>query len=421
MAFRTQTQVDKLKLPAGKVEHWEFDEDCTGLSVRLQGKARTWVVWYQLPGRPRRDKMKIGDLAALPLKEARMRAGAIVNGARDGADPKAARAAARARAADTFGALMRLYLDRRAKPRQRPRTYAETERYLLKRWSPLHDRPLDTITRRDLAMRMEQIRSGHGPGAAEKARVYLGMAYSWAMRQGLVEHNPVMGLESTPGGRRDRVLSETELRSVWIACEQLGDFGALVRMLMLTGGRRDEIAGMAWSELATDKALWTLPAARSKNRREHEVPLSRQALALIKSRPRPFLFGRDGLTPFSGYSKAKARLDVQIARQQAEQRLGHQLRKGEEAEPGDHLPAWTLHDIRRSVVTHMAELGIDPHVIEAVINHVSGHKGGVAGIYNKATYRPQKAAALQRWADWLEATVEGREPASNVRPMQRAG
>jgi integrase len=268
---------------------------------------------------------------------------------------------------------------------------------------------------------MEQIRTGHGPGAAEKARVYLGMAYSWAMRQGLVDANPVIGLEPTPATPRDRVLSEPELRVVWNACEQLGDFGALVRMLMLTGGRRDEVAGMARSEVDADHARWTLPAARSKNRREHEVPISRQARALIEGRTGPFLFGRDGCNPFSGYSKAKARLDEQIARQRAEQRLGRKLRKGEDAEPGDHLQAWTLHDIRRSVVTHMAELGIEPHVIEAVINHVSGHKAGVSGIYNRASYRPQKAAALQRWADWLEAKVEDREPASNVRPMQRAG
>jgi integrase len=337
-----------------------------------------------------------------------------VNGARDGADPLAARVIAKAKVADTLGAMVRLYLARRAKPRQRPRTYAETERYLLKRWLPLHDRPLDTITRRDLAARMEQIRTEHGSGAAEKARVYLGMGYSWAMRQGLVDHNPVIGLESTPANRRERVLSEPELRTVGNACEQLGDFGAIVRMLMLTGGRRDEIAGMAWSEIDVDKALWTLPAARSKNRREHEVPLSRQALALIEGRPGPFLFGRDGRTPFSGYSRAKERLDATIARQRAEERLGRKLRKDEAPEADDHLAPWTLHDIRRSVVTHMAELGIDPHVIEAVINHVSGHKGGIAGVYNKATYRPQKTAALASWADWLESVVEGREPASNV-------
>jgi integrase len=412
MGFRTEGQVAKLKLPPGKSEAYFFDDQCTGLSVRIQGSARTWVVWYSVNGRRRR--MKLGTLAGTKLKEARHKAEGIVNGARDGADPLAARAVAKVKAADTFGVMVQLYLERRAKPRQRPRTYAETERYLLKRWAPLHDRALDSLTRRDFASRQEQIRTEHGPGAAEKARVYLGMAYSWAMKQGLVDHNPVIGLESTPANRRERVLSEDELRKVWQACGEAGDFGAMVRLLMLTGGRRDEIAGMAWPEIDAERALWTLPGERSKNRREHEVPLSKQTLALIEGRPGPFLFGRDGRNPFSGYSKAKERLDATIARQRAEQRLGRKPRKGEEPEAADHLAPWTLHDIRRSVVTHMAELGIDPHVIEAVINHVSGHKGGVAGIYNRASYRPQKAAALQRWADWLESVVEGREPASNV-------
>jgi integrase len=419
MGFRTQAQVDKLKLPPGKAEHWEFDEGCTGLSVRIQGKARTWVVWYSVNGRRRRMKLgEVGD--AMSLKEARHKAGGIVNGARDGADPLADRAATRAKAAETFGALVSSYLARGAKPRQRPRTYAETERYLDRYCADLHERPVD-LTRRDIAGKLEAIRDAHGPGAARKARIYLSGCFSWAMRRGLVDVNPVIGTEAEPERPRDRVLSVAELRDVWQACAGAGDFGVVVKLLMLTGQRRAEVAALAWPEIEIDKALWTLPAVRSKNGRQHEVPISTQALALIEAQrkeedraKRPYLFGRGGLTPFSGYSRAKARLDDQIASLRAERRLGRKLRKGEAPQPGDFLEAWTLHDLRRSTVTHMAELGIDPHVIEAVINHVSGHKGGVAGIYNKATYRPQKAAALQRWADWFEAKVEGREPISNV-------
>ena len=113
---------------------------------------------------------------------------------------------------------------------------------------------------------------------------------------------------------------------------------------------------------------------------------------------REFVFGRGGRTAFSGFSHAKARLD---------QAAG--------------IASWTLHDIRRSVVTQMAEIGIEPHVIEACVNHVSGHKGGVAGIYNRANYREQKHTALQRWADWLEALVEGRALAGNVVALHQGG
>jgi integrase len=397
MGFRTQAQVDKLRLPAGKSEGYFFDDECTGLSVRIQGSARTWVVWYQANGKRRR--MKIGDVGdALPLKEARRTAGGIVNGARDGKDALAERAAARAKSAETFGALVTTYLARGAKPRQRPRTYAETERYLDRYCADLHGRPVD-LTRRDIASKLEGIRDEHGPGAARKARIYLSGCFAWAMRRGLADSNPVIGTEAEPERPRDRVLNVDELRAVWQACDGLGDFGAIVKLLMLTGQRRSEVAALAWPEIETDKALWTLPAARSKNGRQHEVPLSKQVLALIVAQreeeeraKRPYLFGRGGLTPFSGYSRAKARLDGML--------------------PG--MPAWTLHDVRRSVVTHMAEIGIDPHVIEATINHVSGHKAGVAGIYNRATYREQKRAALQRWTDWIEVKIEGREPVSNV-------
>jgi integrase len=151
---------------------------------------------------------------------------------------------------------------------------------------------------------------------------------------------------------------------------------------------------MMWSEVDQERGLWVLPGARTKNGKQHEVPLSRQAMALLPERRehRAHVFGQGRKGGFSGFSRAKERLS---------------------AAAGLETP-WTLHDLRRSFVTHAAELGIDPHVIEAVVNHISGHKGGVAGIYNLASYRPQKAAALQAYADWLEAVVEGREPGGNV-------
>jgi integrase len=132
----------------------------------------------------------------------------------------------------------------------------------------------------------------------------------------------------------------------------------------------------------------------------HEIPLSRQAVALIEAQDRrgAYVFGRAGRTGFSGFSRAKARLDTAL---------------------GSAVGSWTLHDTRHTFVTLMADHGLaQPHVIEAAINHLSGHKGGIAGRYNKATYRPEKAAAFQAWADWLEATAEGREPGSNVVPMR---
>lgn len=399
MGFRTQTQVDRLKAPLGKdskpkPDAYEWDDEQPGLSVRLKGKARTWTVWYAVNGSRRR--VALGAVAGLSLREARIKAGRIVADARDGKDPHEDRAAAKARAADTLGALVKIYLERRAKPRQRTRTFVEVERYLSRYWAPLHAQPVDSLTRRDIATRLEEIRVAHGGIAANRARTYLNACLAWGMKQGLAEHNPVIGTEApAEERRRDRVLSPAELVAVWNAGEDRGEFGTIVRLLALTGARRNEIAGLRWSELDLDRALWTLPADRSKNGREHEVPLSRQALALLGARERigEFVFGRGGRAPFSGYSRSKERLDEAL---------------------GEAVAPFVMHDIRRSVVTHMVEIGIAPNVVEACINHLSGHKGGVAGIYNRASYREPKQAALQAWADHLQALIDGREPASNV-------
>jgi integrase len=388
MGFRTQAQVDRLRLPEGKPDFYVWDDECTGLSVRLQGKARRWVVWYQVNGARRR--ITLGDLAGLSLRDARTKAGRIVGEARDGKDALAERKAAKAKTADTLGKLVDIYLERRAKPRQRRRTYVEVERYLRKRWAPLHGKPLDSITRRDIAARLEEIRVDHGPICANRARTYLGGAFTWALRQGLTESNPVLGTEPPAAEEeRKRVLAPDEIALVWRVCGDAGEFGTIVRLLMMTGQRREEVASMAWPELSQDWATWVIPAARAKNKLEHEVPMPRQAIALLPERrpKRAFVFGR-GKGGFSGFSRCKARLDEAIAQ--------HRV-----------IDHWILHDIRRSVSTHMHEIGIEPHVVEAIINHVSGHRAGVAGTYNRARYREQKRIALQAWADWLEATVRG--------------
>ena len=170
---------------------------------------------------------------------------------------------------------------------------------------------------------------------------------------------------------------------------------ASCKLLLLTGQRRGEVAGMTWGELDLDKAVWSMPASRTKNGLPHDVPLSQQAVALLRSVPRrdgrALLFGRAG-GPFSGWSKSKERLDARITRQRAELRLGRPLATGESPHPDDALAPWTLHDLRRTVVTGMNELGIAPHVVEAVVNHVSGRaKAGVAGVYNRAVYAAREA------------------------------
>ena len=245
-----------------------------------------------------------------------------------------------------------------------------------------------------------------GPIASNRARAALSGLYAWAVADGLAEANPVIG-----SGRagiekaRDRVLSADEIVAIWNAAED-DDHGTIVKLLLLTGQRRAEVAGIEIREIDLAKAMWSIPESRTKNGKPHDVPLSRQAAALLAGlsvrHGRSLMFGR-GEGPFSGWSQSKSRLDTRSTRQRAEQRLGRVLRDGESAAGEDALAPWTLHDLRRTVVTGMNELGIQPHVVEAVVNHLSGvAKAGVAGVYNRALYATEKRMALQAWADHLD-------------------
>ena len=213
------------------------------------------------------------------------------------------------------------------------------------------------------------------------------------MREGLADGNPVAATGKRPERSRDRVLSPDELKAIWAATADESDYGAVIRLLMLTGARLNEIAALRWSEVQDDRIV--LPAARTKNARQHEIPLAAPARDILDGRPRrpsrDLIFGRRHARPLSGWTELKAGLDARIAI------------------AGAPLPAWTHHDIRRSVATHMAEIGVQPHIVEAVLNHVSGHKHGVAGIYNRATYEREKRQALDMWAERLLSVVEGRE------------
>jgi integrase len=216
--------------------------------------------------------------------------------------------------------------------------------------------------------------------------------FAWSMREGLVLSNPVANTNKRDETPRERVLNDDELRAVWQA---LGNdqYGTIVKLLMLTGQRVNEIARLRWSEIDFDRCLISLPGTRTKNARPHDVPMAATVHLLLAAQQRDegrdLVFGK-GEGPFSGFSRCKEALDKAIAELN-----------------GGPLAPWVLHDLRRSAATGMAELGIQPHVIEAVLNHVSGHKGGIAGIYNRAQYSAEKAQALARWDEHVGCIVRG--------------
>lgn len=252
----------------------------------------------------------------------------------------------------------------------------DTKRFL-GRWAPQLGR---SPSRAEVVGLLDKVQAASGRRTADRVKIALSGYLTYLRDKDLVRDNPTRDLRSRDRGNgRERVLSEAELRIVWQACAPLADFGRIVRLLVLTGQRRGEIGGLLWSEINVAERQIELPGRRTKNGKPHIVPLSGLALEQIPE-PRegfPHLFGSRHGRGFGGWSTGKELIDKSIG----------------------GMEPWTIHDLRRSFVTHCAERGIaEPHVLEAVVNHVSGHRAGVAGIYNRAAYAQQKRAALDAWA-----------------------
>jgi integrase len=382
--------------PRGRTDHVFFDDDLPGFGLRVRASgAKAWMVQYAIGGRTRR--MTLGSPATLDVSKARSMARDLLARARIGQDPASEKTAARARAAETFGALLPRYLERQ-RTRLKPRSYQETERHLVAHAKPLHGLPLDSITRRTVATRLAAIEKGSGPAASNRVRVSLSGFFTWLAREGYVEANPVAFTnKAVENGSRERVLADDELAAIWKAAAD-DQYGTIVKLLMLTGARRDEIASLRWSEVDLDDATVTLPPARTKNRREHVIPLSEPALAILAVQPRhddrDHVFGRGVDRGFQDWSGSKVDLDAS---------LGNAFE-------------WRLHDFRRSLSTALHErFGVQPHVIEVILGHVGGHKAGVAGVYNKAAYFDERRRALARWAEHVEQIVSGKQPGKIVK------
>ena len=247
--------------------------------------------------------------------------------------------------------------------------------------------PAERITRKQIGMMLQGL--ADTPAQQRNFFASLRAALRWALARGLIDTDPTYGLRSSPPKQRDRVLSEAELRTLWHVSARYmiphtqGGFGNILRLLMLTGQRKDEIAALTWDELVPNPDRIELPASRTKNKRPHTVPLAPLAVAQLPEPRRgyPNVFGVVPGRKFSAWGKLLGYLNRDIG----------------------GMPHWTVHDLRRSMVTHCMERGIaQPHVMEAVVNHITGHKGGIAGLYNRAEYAKEKREALERWAEAMK-------------------
>jgi integrase len=386
----------RITVPEGQRDILVFDSELPGFGIRKFASGRaSYLVKYNVGSQQRRHTL--GTVVHGNLKAMRLEASAILAKARLGNDVIAEKRVAAGRRIVTFGEIIPVYLHTR-KGELRDRSYKGTERYLQHGWKPLHAMAVDGISRADVVRIVDVLERDSGKVAADRARTALSTFYAWAIDRGYVNSNPTIGIKSrSQNGPRKRMLAGDELLEVWKAC---GDdrYGRVVRLLILTGQRRAEIGGLSWPEVDLAKQQIDLPEHRTKNGRRHLIPLSDAALTLLPQPPeegKGMLFSKTS-GGFTGWSKGKLDLDAHLP----------------------EMPPWTVHDIRRSVVTGMNEIGVLPHIVEAVVNHVSGSRGGIAGTYNHAEYIDEKRRALQQWGEHIMALVERRD--SKVVPMRAA-
>lgn len=396
----TQAAVTSFKMPKGKAEVIVFDDNMPGFGLRVRGAAgrkehRTFIAQYKIGAKHRR--VTLGNVSKVALDEARKKARAIFGKVADGKDPAGEKAVARKDAAHTLSTIAEDFISVQT-PKLRPATLYATKLYLNEHLKPLHRLTLTSIDRATVAAQLREIAKQRGNVTADRARAALSAMFTWAMGEGLAEMNPVIGTNKAAGEyqSRDRVLTDAELVELWKATPE-SDFGWIIRLLLLTGQRRNEIGGLLRSEIDAESRLIALPGERTKNALPHDVPLSESAMAVLKAIPeranRDHVFGR-GEGGFSGWSAAKAALDEELS-----------------------FSDWTLHDLRRTWATRAADSGVQPHVIEAALNHVSGHRAGVAGTYNRATYAAEKRQAMEAVASYIKTAIAKAEGA-NVKRLK---
>ena len=413
----TQRVIENLRCESGKKDVLVFDsgkDSQRGLGVRVTANARkgsldhkSFVAQYRHAGEKRR--VSLGSCSAVTLADARKAAAAIMGRAAQGYDEASERKAKALEAkrkkleakrdAVTLAALIEQWEALHLKSK-RP-NYATAATATLRRVFAKHlDMPAGRLDRAAVVRVLDGLaKDGKAAMAGATAR-YGSALFGWAVKRGALASNPFVRVPVAPTVRRDHVLTDDEIRRVWRATEGPGAFNAIVRALLLTGQRREEVSGLMWGELDPGLSAWTLPAARSKNGNPHVVPLSEEMRTLLRAQPR--LKGTDVVFPgergvFSGWSKSKSRLDRRSC-----------------------VFGWTLHDLRRTVATGLQKLGVRLEVTEAVLNHVSGSRAGIVGIYQRHEWADEKRAALSAWGEHIAAIVEGREAAGNVTPLRRS-
>ena len=380
----TKDTIEKLIKRKANAVH--FDETHPGFGMRTYktGAPAVWFVKYSASGRQRR--MTLGVATTGNVDAMRDLAETVRAKAKLGHDTVAEQRAERAKPRPkTLGELVEPYLKDRA-AELRARSLYISRRYLKGAyWQALHKRPLQEITRKEILPLIDEMKDARGAVTADRAKTVLSSLYGWAMDKGYVEGNPCSDIRNrAPSAGRERVLTEAELVTVWKATDDGSLFGKAVRLLMLSGARRNEIIGLMWPEVKLGDRLLELPAERVKIGKPFLICLSDPAIAILKTVPA--IAEQDRL--FGLFSASRYMDDLR-------------------AKLPEDMPHWTLHDLRRSFSTHANEQGMaPPHVIESALGHLVGNK--VSQTYNRALYLAERRRLMAAWGRHIERLVAGK-------------
>lgn len=389
-----------------------WDEETRGFGCRVAPSGQvSWLVQKWQGGRG--GKAQRYTFKAKDLTTARTEAERVIGEVRNGVDLPNRRRQQRTAKREALNApklsvVLDLYLTTKAKKR-RPGYLAEIKRKFeveiigskppkksrRHKPKPLGDLPVTEITKADVRSLIDAKRTAGQDGAARYLFAALNAFFNWCVEEEIIAASPMKDLVAPEAlDERERVLSPDEIASFWSATDDDFLFGAFYKLLLLTAQRREEVGAMQWQEIDFKKAEWIIPGSRTKNGETHIVPLSTQALAILEElspQTNGYVFTTTGKTPISGYGRAKQRLDKHMG-----------------------VSDWRVHDLRRTATTIMAELGFDPHVVDAILNHKNGTIKGVARVYNRYEYLPEKRRALDAWGKFLECLTQGKTQPSNI-------
>ncbi len=374
----TDTTIARLKPPSeGRAEYW--DQELPGFGLRITARGtKSWQLMYRKGSRKRR--LTLGNYPALSLKLARQAAAAALRAIERGHDPATERSALTGGPL-TFEGFARAYLERYAKRRKKTwqADQAMIDNDLIKAWGR---RPAQAIHRRDVIALLEQVMTRGHPYAANRRLALIRKMFAWGLEVDLITVSPAAGVPAPAReAPRTRTLVDHEIAALWRAWAEIGwPYGFIFKLILLTAQRRSDIAGLRLEDIGFTTQIWTPPHARSDTGNVHELPLSKGALEILAALPRskgPLVFPSpaDRNKPASGFSKASER-----------------------ASKLSGITDWRTQDLRRTAAVGMARLGVQPALLDQILNVRPTVSPGLRGVYQLASNAQEKRRALEAWA-----------------------